>query len=154
MSKTLSVAAIHNGTVIDHIAAGKGLKIINLLRLLYGHYQITLGLNLPSNKLGKKDLIKIENYMLSESEASDIKILAPAATVNIIKNYEVIKKLITKIPQKIENIFVCTNKNCITQTEKISSMFFVHQQGKQVKLSCGYCEKSWNRDQITVANPC
>lgn len=149
-SKTMSVAAIKNGTVIDHIRAGDALRIIHLFRLLDARNMITVGLNLPSKRLGLKDLIKIENRMLSKDEANEIAIFVPEATINIVKDFEVIEKITTQMPESISNIFRCPNLKCITHVEKVKSIFYVEEQGKQVKLICHYCEKEFDRDQVRV----
>src|SRR5579883_871541 len=147
-NKTLSVSAINNGKVIDHIPSVYALRIIHLFRFLHDKNKITVGLNLPSKRLGLKDLIKIENRMLTDLEASEIAIFAPEATINIVNDFEVIKKIETKLPTNIANIFHCLNTKCITHKEQTESVFYVKEQGKQVKLICHYCEKSFERDQI------
>lgn len=148
MTKTLSVSAIKNGTVIDHIVAGQALKIMRLLRVFDNKQQATVGLNLKSKSLGLKDLIKIENRMLSESEVNDIAIFAPEATVNIIKDFEVSKKFTAKLPKVILEILICPNINCVSRTEPVTSCFCVEDYGKKIKLSCKYCEKEFDRDQV------
>lgn len=150
MTKTLSVSAIKNGTVIDHIRAGDALRLIHLFRLLNTKNMITVGLNLPSKRLGLKDLIKIENRVLTADEANQIAIFAPEATINIVKNFEVIEKVTTHLPSTIANIFRCPNPKCITHKEHAESTFYVEEQGKQVKLICHYCEKAFDRDQVKI----
>lgn len=150
MTKTLSVSAIQNGTVIDHIAEGQALKIIRLLRLLEKKYTITVGLNLPSKRLGLKDLIKIENHNLTTEEANEITIFAPLATINIIKNFEVESKVITSLPSSITNVFICPNISCITLSEPIESFFFIEEQGQKIKLTCKFCEKPFYRNEVKV----
>ncbi len=148
MSKTLSVSAIKNGTVIDHIPAGQALRILRLLNLTTSKNKITLGLNLPSKSMGHKDLIKIEARFLTTLEASDIIVFAPKATINIIENFEATKKISTQIPETIKGIFVCPNLACITHTESVVSFFYIEEQSKRIKLSCKYCEKKFDRDQV------
>lgn len=150
MNKTLSVSAIKDGTVIDHIRAGDALRVIHLFRLLDAKNMVTLGLNLPSRRLGLKDLIKIENRVFSKNEANEIAIFIPEATINIVKNFEVIEKIATELPPTISNIFRCPNPKCITHNERAESIFYVEEQGKKVKLICHYCEKAFDRDQVKV----
>jgi aspartate carbamoyltransferase regulatory subunit len=147
-TKTLSVSAIKNGTVIDHIRSGHALRVIHLFRLLDDKNKVTVGLNLPSKRLGMKDLIKVENRVLSQEEANEIAIFAEEVTINIVKDFEVIEKIATKLPPKIVNVFLCPNLNCITHNESAESIFYVDEQGKQVKLTCHFCEKSFDRDQV------
>lgn len=151
MTKTLSVSAIKNGTVIDHIRAGQALRIVRLLSLLENNNnKITLGLNLTSKLIGKKDLIKIENRVLTNDEANEIVIFAPEATINIIKDFEVTQKINTHLPESITNVFICPNLACITHNEPIESLFHIEEQGKHIKLTCHYCEKIFDRDLVKV----
>ncbi len=150
MSETLPVSAINNGTAIDHIAAGQAFRIVHLLSLPASKHTVTIGLNLPSKKIGSKDLIKIENRVLTENEANEIVVFAPAATINVIQNFKVVKKIMTHLPTAMKKIFKCPNSMCITQTELIDSLFFISEHGKQVKLTCNYCEKIFDRDQVKV----
>lgn len=150
MNKTLSVSAIQNGTVIDHINTGMALRIIHMLGLLEKKYQVTVGMNLTSKSIGLKDLIKIENHNLKNDEANKIMVFAPNATINIIKNFEVVEKIITQLPPDISGVFACPNASCITHVEQIDSFFTVQEQGKKVKLMCKYCEKEFDRNQVKV----
>ncbi|MBV8802354.1 MAG: aspartate carbamoyltransferase regulatory subunit [Gammaproteobacteria bacterium] len=150
MSKTLSVSAIKNGTVIDHIRSGQALRIMRLLRVLEDKNKVTLGLNLPSQLLGVKDLIKSEARELTQEEANEIMIFAPEATINIINDFEVLKKLITHLPASIANVFLCPNPTCITQAEVVDSSFNIKEDGKHIWVSCYYCEKTFGRDQVQV----
>lgn len=151
MSKTLSVAAIQNGTVIDHIPAGQALKIIYLLRLLETNQCVTVGFKLPSNRMKHKDLIKIEDYVLTEEEANKITVFAQEATINVITNFNVEQKIIAHMPKMIEGVFMCPNTGCITHAEPVSSYFSIDEQGVAVKLKCRFCEKSFDRNQVKVA---
>jgi aspartate carbamoyltransferase regulatory subunit len=150
MSDTLSVSAIKNGTVIDHIPQGQALRIIRLLTLLKRKFKIMVGMNLPSKRLGTKDLIKIENHIITEQEANEIVVFAPPATINVIKEFEVIKKISTHLPESMKAVFACPNPVCITQTELVDSCFYIREEGKQITLTCHYCEKAFHRDQVKV----
>ena len=150
MSATLSVAAIKNGTVIDHIVPGQAFRIIHLLSLQSSKHTVTIGLHLPSKLIGTKDLIKIENRVLTEAEANEIVVFSPSATINVIENFDVTKKISTHLPKSMKNIFICPNQNCISLSEPISSLFYITDQGKQIKLTCHYCNKEFDRDQIKV----
>lgn len=150
MTKTLPVSAIENGTVIDHIRCGRALRIIHLFHLLNDKNKVTVGLNLSSQQLGLKDLIKIENRVLTQDEANEVVIFAPEATINIVKNFEVIKKVETQLPATITNIFGCANPKCVTYNETAESVFHIQEEGKQVKFICHFCEKNFDRDQVKV----
>ncbi|MBT5337655.1 aspartate carbamoyltransferase regulatory subunit [Candidatus Falkowbacteria bacterium] len=146
--KTLSVAAIKNGTVIDHITAGHALKIVRLLNLADHNKIVTLGLNLPSKENKYKDIIKVEGRELNPKELRRVAIFAPHATINIIENYEIVKKFKTEMPETVEYVIVCPNPNCITNNEIMDSKFHVKQEGKNIKLKCNYCEKSFDESEI------
>jgi aspartate carbamoyltransferase regulatory subunit len=150
MSKTLSVSAIQNGTVIDHVPAGQALRIIHMLGFLDKKLRVTLGLNLFSQRMKFKDLIKVENHLLTKEEANKTTIFAPEATINIINNFEVAEKIITHLPKSVGNVFSCPNPVCITHVEPIESFFIIEEQGTQVKLICKFCEKAFDRNQTKV----
>jgi len=149
-SKTLSVSAIQNGTVVDHITSDQTLRIIHMLRLLDKKHTVTVGFNLPSKRMKLKDLIKIENHELTAEEANQISVFAPDATIAIIKNYEVVKKLKTSMPDGVSSIFICPNSACITHDEPVESYFYIREHGKQMNLVCKFCEKSFERNQVKV----
>ncbi len=147
-TKSLSVAAIKNGSVIDHIQAGNALYIIRLLDLAKHGHQVTVGLNLPSGDGSLKDLIKVEGKVNSESEASRISVLAPEGTINIIQNYGVVNKFQVSIPRILENVIVCPNPRCITNHEEMQSLFFSEQRGASIQVVCKYCRQHFDRDEI------
>jgi aspartate carbamoyltransferase regulatory subunit len=136
--------------VIDHITSDQTLRIMHMLRLLNKKHMVTVGFNLPSKRMKFKDLIKIENHVLTDREADEIKVFAPEATINIIKEFEVVKKIITSLPPFISGMFVCPNPNCITNKEQIDSSFDIEEQGRQVNLVCKYCECEFERNQVKV----
>ncbi|MCF7911655.1 MAG: aspartate carbamoyltransferase regulatory subunit [Candidatus Cloacimonetes bacterium] len=143
--KIMKVRQIENGTVIDHISAGKALYIAQLLHLVESSLFV-IGSNLSSSKLGKKDLIKIENYILSEAEKHSIALISPTASFIQIQNYEVVSKEKSDIPDVIEYLIVCPNHNCITNTENMSSRFNIDT--KTMTVRCAYCEKKYTVDDI------
>lgn len=145
---TLSVMAIKNGSVIDHIPVGQAVAIIRLLQLNDTAHQMTLGLNLHSVGMGLKDLIKIENRVLSEREIEQISVLAPHATINIIIDFKVAKKIKVKLPQTIRGLLRCPNLACITRHEKVESFFSLVPDKENLKLTCYYCEKSFTRTDM------
>ncbi len=148
--KKLHVAALKNGTVIDHIESKQALKIVDLLDLKDTHEKIiTIGINLPSKSKGTKDLIKIEDWELTLDEGKRIALLSPGATVNIIKNYAVIKKFILEVPTHITRLIICPNGKCITNHEPMDSFFYLTQTNKTLlTLTCKYCERTFLRKEI------
>lgn len=150
MHKTLSVSAIENGTVIDHIARGEAIRIIHLLDLIVKQKRITLGLNLSSKRLQLKDIIKIEDYFLTPQEANEITIFAPEVTINVIKDFDVVEKITTRLPECVRDVFDCPNPVCITHNEAVETLFMIEEKGSQVYLICKYCEKIFDRNQVKV----
>ena len=149
LTKQYAVASICNGTVIDHIQAGSALKIVSLLRLAEHQKIVTLGLNLPSNRLGIKDLIKVEDRKLDPEEVNQVALFAPNATISIIANYDVVQKYPICIPDRIQGVISCTNPKCISNHEKIKSYLYVIQKMDQsVRLRCHYCRKIISREEI------
>ncbi len=142
----LQVEAIKNGSVIDHIPAHIGIKVLRLFKMHKSDQRITMGLNLPSSALGAKDLIKVENVYITEEQANQLALYAPKATVNQIENYEVTKKLELALPEKVEGIFTCPNSNCISHGEPVDSSFTVIEKNEDVQLKCKYCEKVFSRE--------
>jgi len=146
--KTLSVSAIKQGIVIDHIRAGQALKIVRLMGFSEGKKRVTIGLNLKSKSAGLKDIIKVENYTLSEAEAAQIAIFSPLATVNVIENYKVAKKFQVVLPETIAIVLDCPNQRCITNAERTPTFFIVEENNSQIILRCKYCEKLFSRDEM------
>lgn len=144
-NKTLAVAGIKDGTVIDHITSGMALKIVDLLKLNQLEKQLTLGLNLPSKTTALKDIIKISNRVITEPEANQIAIFAPNATINIIKDFEVIQKYQVSLPATITAILKCPNPRCVTNHEKMSSFFYIKQRHPSAHLQCKYCRKTFTQ---------
>ncbi|SJN57723.1 aspartate carbamoyltransferase regulatory subunit [Vibrio ruber] len=145
----LQVEAIKNGTVIDHIPAQIGIKVLKLFDMHHSSQKVTIGLNLPSSALGIKDLLKIENVFINESQANKLALYAPHATVNQIENYKVVKKLALKLPQRVNNVFACPNTNCISHDEPVESSFSIVEKKQDIRLKCKYCEKVFSRDIVT-----
>ena len=147
--KEIVVPAIKEGTVIDHIPSRATLKIMKLADPQEFTHTITMGLNLDSKKLGKKGVIKISDRFLTEEEVSKIALLAPQATVSIIKNYTVVKKIKVHVPKIVEKIVRCSNPNCITNVERVSTKFRVVEENP-LRIKCQYCERLMARDDITL----
>lgn len=146
---TLKVEALKDGTAIDHITAGQGVKILRMFKLMESGERLYVGLNLPSRRLGKKDLIKIENVLLTPSQANQLALFAPDATVNVIRNFEVAEKYTLDLPELIEGVFACPNSNCISHNEPVKSVFHVRRaKDGSTKMRCQYCEKSFSQDIV------
>jgi aspartate carbamoyltransferase regulatory subunit len=138
----LKVKPINNGTVIDHIAAGQALNVLKILGIS-GTTDATLSvvMNVGSEKLGLKDIVKVEDRELMEEEVNRIALIAPAATINIIRDYKVIEKHHVDLPDEIVGVVRCQNPSCISNTsEPIKSRMQVKTKNP-VLLRCVYCEQ-------------
>ena len=143
----LKVDPIKNGTVIDHITAGKALQVADILNIGNSRREIMIGVNLTSRKMGKKDIIKIEDRELSKEEANSIALISPTATLIIINDYEVVKKFGIDIPKEINQHIICPNSNCITNIEQVKTRF--EFAGKDpIEVRCSYCEKKYFIDEV------
>ncbi len=138
----LMVRRIKEGTVIDHIDEGKGLQVLNALRIDGKDGSlITIALNVPSGKFKKKDIIKVENKFLKDDDTNKLAVIVPNATINIIKNYKLVEKRRVALPNEVDRIFRCSNPECITNsTEHIESIMDVMDKEGRV-LKCRYCSR-------------
>ncbi|MCX7970365.1 MAG: aspartate carbamoyltransferase regulatory subunit [Negativicutes bacterium] len=133
----ITVASIQNGLVIDHIPAGKGLKIFYHLGLDSANLQTALIMNVPSNKMGSKDMIKIENS--DDVNLDDLGILAPQATVSVIRRGKTVKKFSLTLPERVVNLLFCKNPRCVTTVEQQVDHVFVRLPGSS-SYRCKYCD--------------
>ena len=145
----LQVAALENGTVIDHIPTDKLFTIVSLLGLKNSDLNITIGNNLPSKKLGKKGLIKVADRFFSDEEISRLSVVAPNVQLNVIRNYEVVEKKQVIMPDVVKGIVKCSNPKCITNNEPMTTIFHVVSKEKGI-LKCHYCEKEQNKESIKL----
>ena len=145
----LIVRRIKDGTVIDHIEGGKGLKVLEALGIdgKDGNV-ITIALNVPSGKFNKKDIIKVENKFLQDFDTNKLAVISPKATINIIKDYKLVEKRRVFLPNKIEKIFRCSNPDCITNSSEDieSTMDVIDKTG--LVLRCKYCTRILDVNQL------
>ncbi|MBI2651085.1 aspartate carbamoyltransferase regulatory subunit [Candidatus Woesearchaeota archaeon] len=149
MKKELTVSAIRNGTVIDHLPSNITFKVVEILDISGIESIISVATNLASKKMGKKGIIKIGNKSLTKDEVDKIALIAPDATVNIIKDYEVREKIKVAIPKIIMRIIKCSNPNCITNNEKAATKFSVLMKNP-LKVKCSYCERIMEEEDIVI----
>ena len=122
---------------------------MRILDLREFNHAISVALNLKSKALGKKGIIKVGNRFLTQDEVNKIAILAPHATVNIIKNYEVKEKINVALPEEIPDIIKCSNPNCITNKEKVKTSFKVVNK-TPLQVICHHCERVMDSKDITL----
>ena len=147
--KELQVAALENGTVIDHIPSDKLFTVVSLLNLKDMDSNITIGYNLESKKLGKKGIIKIADKFFTDEEINRISVVASNIKLNVIRNYAVVEKKEAIMPDDLKGIVKCNNPKCITNNEPMQTWFHVTDKEKGL-LKCHYCEKEQQKDNIKL----
>lgn len=147
--KELQVAALENGTAIDHIPSCQLFKVASLLGLDKMDNTITIGNNLHSNKMGSKGMIKIADKFFKEDEINRIALVAPNVMLNIIRDYEVVEKREVALPDELVGIVKCGNPKCITNNEPMPTRFHVIDKERCV-IKCHYCEKEQTREDIEI----
>ena len=142
------VAAIKNGTVIDHIPTDKTYQVVSLLKLEEIATPVTIGYNYLSKKLGRKGIIKVEDKFFTDEEISRLSVVAPNIVLNIIKDYEVVDKK-TTTPDELRGIVKCNNPKCITNNEPMQTLFHVVDKKNGI-LKCHYCEMEQDIDKVEL----
>ncbi len=140
IEKEMRVRRIEHGTVIDHITAGQALNVLRILGVSgTTSAVVSVAMNVPSGAIGSKDIVKVEDRELKEEEVDRISLIAPNATINIIRDFEVIEKYRVDLPERLDGLVKCSNPNCISNTnEPVISKFLVNK--KPVELRCIYCD--------------
>ncbi len=143
VENTLTVGKISEGFVLDHIKAGKSMDIYRYLNLDKLDCCVAIIKNARSNKMGKKDIMKIECPI----DFMDLDILGfidHNITVNIIKDQKIVEKMRLKLPQKITNVIKCKNPRCITSIEQGLDHVFVLCDEEAELYRCQYCEEEYH----------
>ena len=151
----LTISKIKDGTVIDHINSGKALMVLRILGISSGTKEpVSMAMNVPSKKMGKKDIVKVEGKFINEDELNRIALIAPGATINLIEDYEIKKKFRVVLPGFVEGIIRCPNPYCISNArgEPISSKFHVSKNGEEAIVArCHYCGKKLRNVEDFIA---
>ena len=145
----LQVAALQNGTAIDHIPSEQLFKVVSLLEIEKLKTRVTIGYNLDSKKMGSKGILKISDKFFEEDEINRISLIAPTVNLNIIKDYEVIEKKQVQLPDVIKGIVKCNNPKCISNNEPMKTVFSVIDK-QNVILKCHYCELKIKKEDIVL----
>ncbi len=145
----LRVKKIREGTVIDHISAGNALSVLHILGMTGRQDNVvSIAMNVPSKKLGRKDIVKVEERTLNAEEVDKIALIAPRATINIVNNYAVAAKQKTRLPKVIRGIVRCDNISCVSNSsEPIESTFSVEHEDP-LRLRCYYCNRIMEKDDV------
>ncbi|EMA63655.1 aspartate carbamoyltransferase regulatory subunit [Halorubrum lipolyticum] len=133
----LRVSKIRDGTVIDHVEGGQALNVLAILGIDGSEgFGVSVGMNVPSDRLGRKDIVKVEERELSQSEVDVLSLIAPEATINIVRDFEVVEKNRVTRPDSVTGVLSCPNRNCITNAnEPVDTRFDVVADG----VRCDYC---------------
>ena len=143
------VAAIENGTVIDHILAEKTFQVVNLLELQKLSTPVTIGYNFTSSKVGCKGIIKVSDKFFTDNEISRLSVVAPNIILNIIRDYEVVEKKQVITPDELCGIVKCNNPKCVTNNEPMATIFNVVDKAAGI-LKCHYCDKEQQIDNVEL----
>ena len=143
------VSKLERGTVLDHLRAGAALRALRVLHLPADR-TVTIGINLESPSLGRKDIIKIANYELTGDQAAKVALISPDATLAIIRKFKVTGKTKLKPPAAFKGLIKCPNPGCIVHEERVQGSFVV-EQDDPVSVRCEYCERSIGADQFEFA---
>lgn len=147
--KERQVAAIKNGTVIDHIPAEKTYQVVSLLQLQTLDTPVTIGYNYLSNKIGRKGIIKVSDKFFTNEEISRLSVVAPNVVLNIIKDYEVVEKKTVETPDELRGIVRCNNPKCITNNEPMNTVFNVVDKHHGI-IKCHYCDKEQDINNVEL----
>ena len=139
--KELVVSALENGTVLDHIPAENVYKALDILNLKGIESQITIGINLASKIHGKKGIIKIADKFFEDEELNKLALIAPNATVNVIRDFKVVEKKKLEMPKEVIGIAKCRNPKCVTNHQPIKTRFATVRKNNEIQLLCHFCEK-------------
>ena len=139
--KELVVSALENGTVLDHIPAENVYKALDILDLKGIENQITIGINLNSKVYGRKGIIKIADKFFEDAELNKLALIAPNATVNVIRDFKVVEKKKVEMPEEVIGIATCRNPKCVTNHQPIKTRFKTIADGNEISLLCHFCEK-------------
>jgi len=141
----LTVEQIDNGTVIDHIPPGKGITVLKILSIDENFKgRVALVMNVPSKRTGKKDIVKVEGVFLDEKNVDRVALIAPHATLNIIKGGKVHGKNKVTLPKDVIGVFTCPNPKCVTNHEQAETSFTSEKKG----LCCKHCERCFTPEEF------
>lgn len=150
MEKELKVAALRNGTVIDHIPADKLFQVVSILQLKVYNHQLTIGNNFDSKRMGTKGIIKISDRILANNETNKIALIAPNAKINIIREYKVVEKRSLVLGNEVRDIVYCANPACITNHQPVATCFYVIRDQDKISLRCRYCEREIQQSEVKL----
>ena len=147
--KEMIVAAIENGTVLDHIPSDRLFDVVSLLHLDKMSNSVTIGYNLKSAVMGTKSIIKIANKYFTDEELNQLSVVAPNISLCIIKDYEIIEKRMVVMPEELVGIVRCPNPKCITNNEPMQTRFKTTSHSSDI-IRCSYCNKDVELKDVCI----
>lgn len=145
----MMVAAIENGTVLDHIPSERLFDVVSMLHLDKMKTAITIGFNLKSAVMGEKSIIKIAGKYFTDEELNQLSAVAPNITLCVIRDYEIIEKRTVSMPEELVGIVRCPNPKCITNNEPMRTRFRATHEGSNM-LRCCYCNKDVRLSDVKI----
>lgn len=147
--RDLLISRIRNGTVLDHLKAGSSFHVLAALDISgEDGNQVSVAMNVPSNRIEKKDIIKVENRFLKAEETNRLALMAPNASVNIVKDYNVVEKRSVEVPLSFVNVFACTNPTCISNSGEPMIPELKVIRSNPAVLQCKYCSRILQVDEV------
>jgi aspartate carbamoyltransferase regulatory subunit len=145
----LYVKKIRNGTVIDHIEPGHALDVLHILAINGKRGEIVSAvMNVESKRHGRKDIVKIDNRELKPEEVDKIALIAPKATINIVREYEVVSKKRVEFPQTIKGIIRCNNPSCVVNAREPVTSEFKVEVPEPLRIRCHYCGRIMGKEDV------
>jgi aspartate carbamoyltransferase regulatory subunit len=145
----LYVRKIKDGSVIDHITPGFALDVLKILGIDGKDGEVvTAAMNVESKRQHHKDIVKIQNRELKPGEVDKIALIAPNATINIIRNYDVASKKVVELPSVIRGILKCDNPSCISNSREPVEPQFAVDQRQPIRLRCHFCGHIMEREDV------
>ena len=145
----MMVAAIENGTVLDHIPSDRLFDVVSMLHLDKMSNAITIGYNLKSAVMGRKSIIKIADKYFTDEELNQLSVVAPNITLCVIMDYEITEKRTVVMPEELVGIVMCPNPKCITNNEPMNTKFHVSEKSEKV-VFCHYCGREHVLDSVKL----
>jgi aspartate carbamoyltransferase regulatory subunit len=137
---------LNDGTVIDHLPVGTAARALELLGLPR-EGPITVGINVPSPTVGRKDIVRVEGLFLEKRELDRLALLGPQLTVSIVRDGKISEKTVLDVPDRLIGILTCRNPTCVTHGEDVHTVF-VKQEGFPYRFKCAYCERVTGADEV------
>ncbi len=149
--KILRINKIGDGIVIDHIAPGSALDVLDVLKISgKDGMTVSLLMNVPSGKVGTKDIVKIEKKRLAKKDLDKISLVSPKATINVISNYQIKEKFEVEIPDTVVGVIKCSNQNCVTNSkEPVQSLFRKERSEHGEVFRCHYCDRTMSLPEVS-----